>query len=294
MKKNKNICIVVLNYNTWQLTIKMIEGLKKVNSVNEATIVVVDNFSSNRSYEELYNWNAERNEIILLHANENRGYAAGNNIGMRWAYEHDFNYIWIVNNDILFPDCCVLEKMVEIIMNNCDAGAVSPRVLMPNGEEVNRHLFRTNTFLKVLFTPIFGFLNYICLRLQYQKERCIQTYRPQGCCMLIDAKKAAECEYFDEHTFLYCEEPIFAERLLKSGYNCYCAINTEVVHNHGRTIGKYIEGKRLKQIQESSREYLWSTYYHMSKPQVIICRKVLAAVQKVRDLRALRAEEKSK
>ena len=33
--------------------------------------------------------------------------------------------------------------------------------------------------------------------------------------MMVDLDKMNEVDYFDEKTFLYCEEPILAERLLK-------------------------------------------------------------------------------
>jgi GT2 family glycosyltransferase len=53
------------------------------------------------------------NDLILIQTDDNLGYAAGNNVGLRFALQcADMQYIWLLNNDtVVEPDC--LSHMVN-------------------------------------------------------------------------------------------------------------------------------------------------------------------------------------
>lgn len=46
----------------------------------------------------------------IVKSDENCGYAAGNNIGLRYAYDNQYKYAWILNNDIIIEDSNLIEK----------------------------------------------------------------------------------------------------------------------------------------------------------------------------------------
>jgi GT2 family glycosyltransferase len=61
--------------------------------------------SSTQTY--IYQDKSQENtvEITLIKASANRGYAAGNNIGIRYALSREADFVWILNNDIVVePD----------------------------------------------------------------------------------------------------------------------------------------------------------------------------------------------
>ncbi len=61
---------------------------------------------------------ATSEKIIFIEAKENQGYAAGNNIGLKWATLNDsFAYCWILNNDTVVARDC-LEQMVNFAQDN--------------------------------------------------------------------------------------------------------------------------------------------------------------------------------
>ena len=78
--------------------------------------------------------------------------------------------------------------------------------------------------------------------------------------MMVDLAKMEQVDYMDEHTVLYCEEFILAERLLKHGWKCACAINTSIIHNHSKTVKSILGKWKMLSIQNKSFNYYLKAY----------------------------------
>lgn len=273
MERNLKTAIIILNYNTWEMTIEMIKQLRNTVDVenDKATIVVVDNKSENESIKNLSDWIKENGQKeILLEATQNRGYAAGNNIGIRWAVQNGYTYSWVCNNDLILNDADILKKMIEILSNNSRIAAVSPRVVdYKSQREVNRNLRRLSAWEMSL-----GALGCAKRRRKENSEKIKQewcvSYRPQGCCMLLRNEAMEDINYMDERTFLYCEEGILAERLLSQKWSCACALNTIIIHNHGSTVQKFIKKWETYKMHKKSRK-IYYQYREFSFLQRILC-----------------------
>lgn len=86
--------------------------------------MVVDNDSQDGSYEYLVE---HATDCQVIQSGENRGYAAGNNIGIRYALEHQADYVCILNNDVeAEPD--FLTKLVQYMESVPDVGMAGPVV----------------------------------------------------------------------------------------------------------------------------------------------------------------------
>jgi len=67
--------------------------------------------------------------IIFVQSGENDGFAAGNNIGLRYAFnQNDFEYAWFLNNDTVIQNNA-LSELVKGIHMNSEIGAVGSKVL---------------------------------------------------------------------------------------------------------------------------------------------------------------------
>ena len=97
----EKIGVVVLNYMTFESTIECIDSLKKFND-NRVNIYIIDNCSTNNSYDILNEKYLNDNKIEVIKNEFNGGYAAGNNVGVKKALEDNCDYIIISNNDIIF------------------------------------------------------------------------------------------------------------------------------------------------------------------------------------------------
>lgn len=261
-----SIAVIILNYMTWQETLKEVQAVRAVLAGRPCEIIVVDNCSPNESGEKLAQ--AAKGSFTLLHAPNNGGYAAGNNIGLRYAAQKGHAYGWVLNNDIEFTDPQVLTKLLAVFQKDEAIAAVNPDVYSPEG-----YLFNRDAVKPGLWDLTFGMLSYKKRgRAEQEAQKgWLYVYRPQGCCMLLDLRKAAEADFMDEYTFLYCEEVILAERLLQKGYRCACCSDTRIIHNHSYTVRKALS--KLKYVQSNLRsfDYYMREYRRFCRPARLLC-----------------------
>lgn len=261
-----SIAVIILNYMTWQETLKEVDAVCTVLADRPYEIIVVDNCSPNESAEKLSQ--AAAGSFTFLNADRNGGYAAGNNIGLRYALEKGHTYGWILNNDIEFTDPQVLEKMLGVFTKDELIAAVTPDVYSPDGYLFNRDAIKPN-----LWDFTFGMIAYK-KRGRAEKEAqkgWLYIYRPQGCCMLLDIRKASEADFMDEYTFLYCEEFILAERLQQKGYRCVCCSDTKIIHNHSYTVRKALSKLSYIKSNLHSFSYYLKEYRHFNLPARVLC-----------------------
>ena len=140
------LAVIILNYNSWKLTINFIKKqLLNISLPKNTRIIVVDNNSSNDSLKHLEKLKIKYN-YVLLSSNENNGYASGNNIGLKWAFDNGFEYGLVANTDIIFENSEDINKMLSIFKMDSRVGVVSPRVFTSSGVEMNRNLFRPSVY----------------------------------------------------------------------------------------------------------------------------------------------------
>lgn len=90
------VCFIILNYNNYTDTINCIHSLQSTIRRDMYDIIVVDNNSSNDSVSQLRKC---LNDVEIIPNKVNRGYANGNNIGIKIAESRGYIYICILNND---------------------------------------------------------------------------------------------------------------------------------------------------------------------------------------------------
>ena len=257
---------MILNYNSWKETIQEADLCHRILQVEYRDILIIDNASPNDSAEMLEK-ESEKKRFVFIKADANCGYAAGNNIGLRYAFQNGYDYALILNNDIIIEDSQLIQKLLDGFKRDPHVAVVNPDIYSPDGHLFNRDAAKPT------------FIDYTIGLLQYKKKgRKLEekdgigfVYRPQGCCMMVDLQKMSEVDYFDEHTFLYCEEPILAERLLRKGYLCACNATVFIIHNHSKTVKSTFDIHRIIKIQNSSFAYYLKKYRNFSNIAIKLC-----------------------
>lgn len=271
--------IIILNYNTYDMTLDLIDELFRICPQERCQIIVIDNASPNESAEVLEKKAEMNGKFIFIKNDKNGGYAAGNNIGLRYAVGHGFKYSLVINNDIEIDSYNQIANMIELMEKTTSIGAVSPRIIGKDSKKDPPIYFKKPSFWDLSF----GIKANNKQRYQFDENRNAKIYAPRGSCMLLRNEDIKLINFLDEHTFLYYEEPILAERLDMIGKNCWLCGESEVIHNHAVTISKAINKKKIIETITNSYKYYLSSYRKFNKIQVAIClgiRKIAIAVRR--------------
>ena len=221
--------IVLLNWNGWQDTIECLGSLEDLEYPN-FEITVVDNASTDGSVRKI----KERYPGITLIENEsNLGYAGGNNIGLRYALEHNADYVWLLNNDtVVHKDALI--SLIDRMRKSSSIGICGSRLIYYHDRETIQAL-GGGVYNKWLGTtehvgankPV----NIDCdeHRIEQQLDYIV------GASMLVSRQFLKEVGLLSEDYFLYYEELDWAMRgreKFKPGF----AYDSIVYHKEGASI----------------------------------------------------------
>ena len=267
------IGVVILNYNSAKDTRKCIEFLQKQKLNEELHVIVVDNSDREQGIgskeqgidnSQLFIAKAQRPMVQqsteVIYADENRGYSAGNNIGLRRAVELGCEYVLVVNPDMELVDPHYIEKLVAVMQADEDVVVAATDIVTPEGIHQNPMLADGN------WRSSFGWVTSL-LRPQKRAEAYdfIGDYaksgycaKVSGCCLMLRCSFLQEIGYFDEYPFLYCEEAILASQVARAGKKMYYLADTQAIHRHVKS-EKGDPVKRFRHWQRS-RIYFYKRY----------------------------------
>ena len=117
------IIIIVLNWNGRDDTLECIDSIQQIDYPDFST-VVVDNGSSDDSVNSI---KKRFPDVIVLETGENLGFAAGNNVGMRYALEHGADFILLLNNDTVV-DSQLLKNFMKAAESVRDGGIFGAKI----------------------------------------------------------------------------------------------------------------------------------------------------------------------
>ena len=99
----KKTAIITLTYNKLEVATKpYLDSLYQYTDENEFDLIIVDNASSDGTIDYVKDFAKNHKNITIICNNENLGYSKGNNIGIKSVIDKDYEYIALLNNDILF------------------------------------------------------------------------------------------------------------------------------------------------------------------------------------------------
>lgn len=126
----QHVTAVVVTYNRIDLLKECLQALReqKVDRDTQLDIFLVDNASTDGTKEWIDGMvsagDAEDRRIYATHLAENTGGAGGFYTGMKWAYEHGADAIWIMDDDTI-PQADALQKLLDGMM--CAGNEVAPQ-----------------------------------------------------------------------------------------------------------------------------------------------------------------------
>lgn len=279
----ENLAVIIVDYNSISKTLNYIIDLHQfIESDFNIHYVVVENYERplkkaelailghdwivqeerTKNYQKKYSLHFANAMVDILWTGINSGFAVGNNIGTLYANKYfQPTCILYSNNDITFSPEFNMEGMVEILKSDDKAAAVGPCVVGIDGH-------RQGPAKKTGY--IWGLLLHDFVPDKYKKETELiknpergYVYWVAGCFMLVSTEKICKAGLFDEHTFLYCEEMILAERFLSHGWYFYYDDRVSITHEGGTTISKHTTDAKQLQMKFASRLYYYRKYMRL-------------------------------
>jgi GT2 family glycosyltransferase len=272
-----NIAIIILNYKNYSLTISCLKNIVENNE--NATLIVVDNYSENQSLEKIKNAfptvssvliNEEDiyriniiNRLVLIQGKNNYGYARGNNIGIKFVLKGNFEYIVVLNNDIIVNND-IFNKMSNYVDNVSSDYVLFGPLLYDNNGNIEYNCARKKlSFTDLLmFSPLGDKLRSIFCR-KHQKNYDYKNNHPQdvdlisGSFMFFRRVVFDNIDGFDSNTFLYFEEAILCKKIHDSGHKIMFLPMFDAIHLHGATTAIVTNSK----IFRANETYKSLVYY---------------------------------
>lgn len=253
------LSIIIVNYNTYNLTKQTIESIIQKEHPFEYEILLVDNASSDGSIEKL---KEEFNQLILEEIlqvfinKSNLGFAKANNIGIRVA---NGKYILLLNSDTVVKEDC-LDKCISKMEQNADIGALGCKVVLPNGklDHACKRGFPTPKaslyyLLKLYKKDPIKYGQYDALHLHEDEVGEVDCL--MGAFMLMPKDALNKVGLLDEDFFMYGEDIDLCCRIKDGGYKILYYPKAQIIHHKGGSSKK----KRTKVIYDF-HQAMWIFY----------------------------------
>lgn len=246
------IAIIILSYNSSDDCRKCISSLRQQVAVT-IEIVVVDNCSCPEDLTRLRALCAEE-ECVLIENRENRGYNAGNNIGLRYAAGKGYEHALIANPDMEFPQEDYLIRLAGKMEQDEQIAVIGSDIVTP--EDRHQNPMRESTYYEELFWPV-TFMRFHRKGKWYLGDYTRSGYceKISGCCLLVRLSFIKRIGYFDETVFLYSEEAILARQVASSGYRMYYLAHAWALHRHLKS-EKGDPRRRMRLLRDSRKYYV--------------------------------------
>lgn len=255
----KKLSVIILNYNTRNLTLSSVKSLVANGKGLSYEIIVVDNgskefFPTDKDYK-------------LIRSDTNLGFARGNNLAKSVAQGE---YILFLNSDTLVHKNA-LQKTLAFIERDEKIGVVTCKLVMPDGkmDPDTRRSFPT---------PWVAFTHFLYLDKIFPKSKFFSKYQDgylpenkeaeidvaQGAFLLTRKKILDKVGWFDEDYFLDGEDIDLCWKIKQEGYKIYYYPEASITHIKKASKKKTKERKNISSgvnaMEIFYRKRLWNNY----------------------------------
>jgi GT2 family glycosyltransferase len=275
----RSVNLVVVHYRTLQDTLECLQSALalEISPNTGRRLIVVENASQDDSWEKLSEWRKSRGslwsreipqgdlpagvaegsshrlpdggwEVVLLRAKQNRGYAAGANLGLRFALsDATASDFWVLNSDLVLDSQSMAyllrasDGRPPAIYGSTLVYFDNPSVIQVAGGAVyvpalgrSRHFGKKHRIDSLALEP--PAFDYIV-----------------GAALFFPREVLTEIGYLPEEFFIYFEETEWCARARSRGIDLVWVPESRMVHKEGRSTGA---GSRFRSMSDLSFRYV--------------------------------------
>jgi len=281
--KNIDLSIIIISFNTSELTVACINSIKEHVKDISYEIIVVDNASKDDSVKAISDLATQIPQLTVIANKENSGFSRANNIGIK---QSSGRYVLFLNSDTVVPEK-TLETMLRFMDEHKDAGAATCFVRMPNGQlDDAAHrgfptplnaLWHFSGVAKILSHSMF-FNGYHMAWKNLDKTHEIDALA--GAFMIVRREAGEQVKWWDEDYFFYGEDIDFCYLLKENGWKIYFVPEVEILHYKGASGGIKKESEKVTTASLETKRWVtkqrfgamrtfYKKHYHNKYPKII-------------------------
>ena len=232
IKMNKDVSVIIINYNTFSLVVNCINSIIKYSSGVDYEIIVVDNNSDSELHRKLDN--LYQGCVRTIQLNENIGFGRANNEGIKIA---EGKYVLCLN-----PDTLLLNNAIKILYDFMEA---HPSAGVCGGNLYDCDMKPTHSY-RMMLPSVMWDLDYklgeIFARLRWGSDRefnyagkPLKVGYITGADMLMRRDLVNRLGGFSKHFFMYYEECELTYRIKKTGLTVFSVPDAKIQHLEGKS-----------------------------------------------------------
>lgn len=221
------ISIIVLNYNTRELTLQCLASVVPALNRRSWQMIVVDNGSTDGSVGAI---RLQYPSVEIIRSERNLGFAGGNNLGLQLAGGH---VVFLMNSDVL-----AAADTLQALAQQFDArpawGAISAGLRTSNGEAqafaygddpTLRYLLQRGSHALLKRGPLHP----------WDVDQPIETEWVSGACLAVRREVVQQVGPLDERFVLYFEDNDWCLRIRQAGWKVVYDPRLTVTHLGGQS-----------------------------------------------------------
>lgn len=269
-----DVSVVIINFNTFDLTCKCIQGVYSWTTGCSFEIIIVDNGSTERDPQDFVK---KFPEIKLVKNRVNAGFAKGNNLALEVATG---DFVLLLNSDTEFINNAIY-ICLQVIKNDSRIAVVGCRLTFPDGNtqhncqrfpSIRYKLLELFRIQKVLPSAIVGKL---LLGSFFSHNEAVFPDWIWGTffmfrrdlLLLLPGNKLAE------DFFMYVEDMQWCKDFRELGYRIAFVSNAQTLHYMGKSSGI---GRKVPMIDANTRLFMERYYSPWRRFLIKICDRLLS------------------
>ncbi len=237
-----NVSVIIVNYNTKELTKQAIRSVIDKTEGVEYEIIVVDNDSKDGSVEELKK--TFQDKITVIESKENLGFGRANNLGIK---QSKGKYVFLLNSDTELINNAI-KIFYDYMEQNMQVGVCGGNLYNVNEVPEESYMMYKNTIVSYFYWRYMELFYNIIAKFNKKKNYCRFNYSSKikevgyisGADMFIRRETLDKSGLFDENIFMYLEDADLNFRIRNENYNIKSVPQAKIFHYMSKSSGDII------------------------------------------------------
>lgn len=270
-----DVSIIILNWNTNKLLEQCLTSIIQNTNGISYEIMIVDNNSAGTGFKKVKQKFSEYANFLWIENNKNVGGIADNQV-LPYCRAR---YLLLMGPDtIILPQS--LKRMVEFLDNNEEAGAVTAKLLNPDGSPQIYYVRLWNLSMVFFSTNVGRVIDKIFFKDRFKRyyfggdidtNKITMVEQPPSACFMFRRDPIATDCIIDEDFPFYFADVDLCRRIYDNHYKIFLLPSAEIIHFQGSSFKKADSDWKIKEYRSSLIKYFKK--YHKSK--VIFLRLIL-------------------